>query len=207
MAQHDEPDLGFLEDLYARLDPKNRERVEELGAFTVPDLTPGARDDDETAVREGWRAWEVSGEKPKAGEVPKLYSVAGTSGYFWKPRVESVAECNRHGKPCDAQGGPGIPGEGCHCGFYSAKDHDHLKSLNYHTYDGERDGRYCVIGRVANWGKVIEGSLGWRAQKSYPIELFIPFEIWEIANPLSRAYGVPVRLDNILKAPKPGVHY
>jgi len=73
--------------------------------------------------------------------------------------------------------------------------------MAYHIYDGEHGGMYCVMGRCANWGKVIEGTLGWRAQFSYPLELFVPYEIWPIAKPLAEGYGCAVRLDNILEHP------
>ena len=38
-----------------------------------------------------------------------------------------------------------------------------------------RDDR--LIGRVALWGDVVEGPLGWRASHAYPIELFVPASV------------------------------
>ena len=38
-----------------------------------------------------------------------------------------------------------------------------------------RDDR--VIGRVALWGDVVEGPLGWRASHAYPIELLVPASV------------------------------
>ncbi len=78
----------------------------------------------------------------------------------------------------------------------------HLTGNSYHRYDGERGGKYCVIGRVANWGKVVEGTLGWRAELAYPLELFVPFEVWKLVEPLHETYGVPVQLLNFLKPRK-----
>ena len=140
---------------------------------------------------EGWRAWGVPAALPPFGTAPKLYSLTHRQ-FFWDPRQASEAECGR----CKA-----IPGETCSCGFYSAKTLEHLKSMGYHTYDAERDGEFHVVGQVANWGKVIEATSGWRSQFSYPARLYVPFEAWELAKPLSRAYGVPVTLANNLTPP------
>jgi hypothetical protein len=56
-----------------------------------------------------------------------------------------------------------------------------------------------VLGQVANWGKVIEGTQGWRAELAYPVKLWVPFEAWKIAQALEAGYGVPVGLKNYLK--------
>lgn len=150
--------------------------------FRIPDLAEAV---------EGWRAWGVPADPPPYGAFPKLYSVSH-SQYFWVPRREMIAECEKC--PDDD-----LPGEKCGCGFYSAKTLEHLMSMGYHQYDAERQGMFHVVGRVANWGKVIPATQGWRAQKSYPIELFIPFEAHRLAQGLKEAYGVPVRLKNTLK--------
>jgi len=147
--------------------------------FQAPDLSQAV---------EGWRAWQVPAKLPRFGVPPKLWSVSHR--YYWVPRQESVAECGR----CKD-----MPGESHTCGFYSAKHLEHLQSMGYHQYDSERTGVFIVIGQVANWGKVIEGSQGWRSQKSYPVRLWVPFEAHHLAVPLSEAYGVPVGLKNFLK--------
>jgi hypothetical protein len=59
-----------------------------------------------------------------------------------------------------------------------------------------------VVGQLANWGRVIEGSQGWRAEFAYPAVMFIPFEAWRLRRPLMRAYGVPVKLLNLLDESK-----
>lgn len=148
--------------------------------FRAPDLI---------GTCEGWRAWGVPALKPRYGNPPKLYSVTHTR-YFWNPRQLSRAECNR----C----GPDVPGENCSCGFYSAKTLAHLMGMAYHQYDAEASGFFHVVGQVANWGKVIECSSGWRAEKAYPVHLYIPFEAHHLALALKEAYGVPVSLKNIL---------
>lgn len=154
--------------------------------LVVPDLTDAV---------EGWRAWGVPRTMPRYGVPPKLYSVT-YGNYYWAPRKAMVATCSYR---CDAED---VPGEQCSCGFYSAKTLEHLMSMGYHQYDAEANGYYHVVGQVANWGKVIEGSQGWRAQKAYPKKLYVPFEAWPLAKPLSKAYGVPVELKNVLVQPE-----
>jgi hypothetical protein len=164
--------------------PIDPEKITEHEDFTVPDLTQAV---------EGWRAWKVPARLPRYGVAPKLYSVVWD--FFWSPRQVSEAVCERCGE--------NTPGESHVCGFYSAKTLAHLQTMTYHRYDAEADGIFVVIGQVANWGKVIEGSLGWRAQKSYPVQLYVPYEAWPLAKPLSEAYGVPVSLKNFLKPTTP----
>lgn len=136
---------------------------------------------------EGWRAWSVDIELPKYGLPPKLESV--TFSYYWAPRVKARADCEK----CGAD----VPGEHCSCGFYSAKNLDHLRSMAYHSYDPQR-GTVSVVGRLACWGKVIEGTQGWRSEFAYPVELYVPFEAHKLAKPLSNGYGIPVKLLNLL---------
>jgi hypothetical protein len=140
---------------------------------------------------EGWRAWKVLRQPPPYGLPPKLYS-ATYDTYYWTPRRAVIAECDRH---CpEAQ----IPGENCSCGFYAARTYEHLMTMSYPQYDPEAD-EIVVIGQVAMWGKVIPGTLGWRAAKAYPVRLFVPFEaLRTLGPPLQRGYGVPVRPMNWL---------
>lgn len=147
-----------------------------------------------SAAVEGWRVWRVSTELPKFGAAPKLYS-ATYHNYYWTPRKACVAEC----ESC----GDNIPGEHHSCGMYSAKSLEHLLNMRYHLYEMEA-GVVCVLGQVANWGKVIEATQGWRSQISYPVRLWVPFECAKLAKPLKEAYGVPVGLRNWLGPYKAG---
>ena len=155
----------------------------------------------------GWRAWGVPSDTPRFGTSPKLYSVSHGS-YFWAPRQAAEADCPRCSKPTvreDPITGEktefkvGVPGERCTCGFYSANSLQHLMSMTYHMYDADRGGYFHVIGEVANWGKVIRGSQGWRSQFSYPLRLYVPFEAFHLAKSLAQTYGVKVELKNFLK--------
>lgn len=156
-------------------------------SFKAPDLI---------GTVEGWRAWGVPSKLPPFGMTPKLYSVTYTE-YFWRPRQTMHAMCDAE-RPGRCRKGGDSPGEECSCGFYSAKTLEHLMSMSYHLYDADAKGYFHVVGQVANWGKVIEGTQGWRAAKSYPVRLFVPFEAVHLAKPLADAYGVPVSLKNIL---------
>lgn len=147
---------------------------------------------------EGWRAWSVKREPPPFGTVPKLRSA--TYNYWWTPRVKARAECS-HCTNEDPASDNHVPGTQCTCGFYSAKTLEHLREMGYHSYDQGSD-TVSVVGQLANWGRVIEGSQGWRAEFAYPAVLFAPFEAWKLAKPLQRAYGVPVKLLNLLDPTK-----
>ena len=162
--------------------------------FVVPDLTEAI---------EGWRAWRVKATPPMYGTTPKLYSVSH-SGYYWTPRRRSQARCGNApagrcymNPPGDIMGVSRLPGERCSCGFYTAGTLEHLLTMAYPGYH-EESGEVCVIGRVANWGKVIECATGWRSEFAYPVELFVPYETWQLAKPLAHGYGVKVRLKNWL---------
>ena len=133
-------------------------------------------------------------EVPHFGTAPKLRSV--TYGeYYWAPRRAAEADCDR----CSEADSQGVPGEHCTCGFYSAKTLEHLLSMSYHMYDADSSGCFHVVGQVANWGKVIEGTQGWRSQFSYPVRLYVPFEAWRLCKPLTQAYGIPAVLKNTLR--------
>ena len=135
----------------------------------------------------GWRAWNLG----MNDMVPRLGSVSHQTR--WEPRQPVEAACGR----TKANGKHKPPHESCTCGLYSAKTREHLLSMSYHFYDLEA-GLLTVIGTVSLWGKVIEGTQGWRAQFGYPRELFLPFEAYGHAEPLREEYGVKVTLANTL---------
>lgn len=150
---------------------------------------------DYVEVTVGWRAWSV---RPQADldQTPILHSVT-RSYHSWPPRKRMEAVC-------DICSSPPFMGEGHLCGLHSARTLEDLQGMPYHRYDADANGLYHVIGTVSNWGDVIEGSQGWKSQYGYPRELYLPFEAWALAIPLSEAYGVPVRLKNILSSTTKG---
>jgi hypothetical protein len=146
-------------------------------------------------AKEGWRAWSVSKELPAYGLAPKLRSV--THDYDWAPKRKAEAHCGM----CEDEGG--VPGVECGCGFYSAKSLKHLMQMGYHTYsDIDESKQFKIVGQVACWGKVIEGTQGWRSQYAYPVFLFLPYEMgFQFGQRIRDAYGCKVRLLNFLKQP------
>jgi hypothetical protein len=160
--------------------------TEPLQRFQVPDAI---------GYLEGWRAWSLARRPNRYGAGPRLMSVthrAAHTGmpYAWKPREFGLAYCPMCGDD--------LPGQDCTCGFYSASSLYRLQRLGYHSY-GRWPTVIRVIGRVANWGNVVPADFGCRAQKSYPLELYLPHEAWRLAEPLAETYGVPVKLQNVLR--------
>lgn len=129
-----------------------------------------------------WRAWIIKAAPTPTGIA--LYSV--TKDTLWPHDDWLLAECGK-----DHQQEGGIPGKKCSCGIYAAKTREQLISLNYGHYSKERN---VVIGEVAMVGKVIPGSQGWRASKARVKSIMVPFEHWQMVNPLKETYNVPVEL-------------
>lgn len=128
---------------------------------------------------EGWRHWLLTRDRPE------LYSTqrADLSG-VWVPRRTAIARCP-HG--CERMV---IPNLSCSCGIYSARELIEPPKI---TREAEVD-CFLIPGRVLGWGKVIEGSVGWRTSKAYPLELWVPYDAAHLAKPLERAYGCKVAL-------------
>jgi hypothetical protein len=164
------------------------------GQKTQPTET-GDRAPDELGVVTGWRAWRVHRTPDEDGQVLLR---SATWDYAWVPYEKARASCDRCTSE-DPRSRECTPGEACSCGFYCARSLNHLRSMGYHTYNADSDGDVTIVGRVANWGKVIPGTQGWRAEYAYPERLFVPFEVARnLALPVSNTYGVPVTLMNVL---------
>lgn len=139
----------------------------------------------------GWRAWDLS---VKPGEPMRLKSKVRDT--FWVPRQATVAACPNTGR----KGKHEPPGDNCSCGLYAAKTLSHLlDEMGYAGYDMDT-GTVAVVGKVKMWGKVVEGSLGWRAGYAYPASFYVPFEAWRVMEPLQNEYGVDVELANTIGA-------
>jgi hypothetical protein len=146
----------------------------------------------------GWRAWIYW---PRF--VPGKPEVMSLTNYevVWRPGEPMVARCPSgwHEPP-----GPGLwyaddPKDRCSCGVHAlASPQDGRWPF------GDRELYRCpdsvgLIGRVALWGRVIEGEYGWRAQYAYPREFVVlERESWRPpyggVNPWDhlREFGVPV---------------
>lgn len=150
----------------------------------------------------GWRAWAVNPDfDPARGPVLRS---ATRKEAFWTPGVPMIARCpfgkgRANGKV--PKGEHEVPGEKCKCGLYAAKTHAHMIRQSYRRYNAEKDGWFKVIGKVKQWGKVIEGTQGWRAQRAYPQVIYMPFEAFAVlGKAVGEAYKVPVYPKNILNS-------
>lgn len=139
-----------------------------------------------------YRAWKVIGTK----RMPLLASVTH-GGTVWHPDRWTYATCNGD-LACRKCTDGRVPGEGCTCGLYAARDRRHLSGMRYNRE--AHGGPPVVIGEVGLVGKVIPGTQGYRAEKGRVKRLFLPFHQWEWLEPLEELYDVPVQLDNVLNA-------
>jgi hypothetical protein len=154
-----------------------------------PDLDPIP---DYVEPLEAWRVWRVG---MLQGRVVLKSLFIGT---VWEPGVPLSASCTqRHRsrlRPWRIEPSDHAPPEmGCRCGIYGVQSVVAARSYL------ERPDLLCrgerVIGRVALWGTVVEGQLGWRASRAYPIELFVPAPAVVRSGLRRRAY-----VDEILRA-------
>jgi hypothetical protein len=120
---------------------------------------------------EAWRVWRVA---MRQGRVVLQSLFVGA---VWEPGAPLVASCSGghrsrwapwRRKPNDHP----APELECRCGIYGVQSVAAARSYLEKPPLLCRDDR--VIGRVALWGEVVEGPLGWRASHAYPIELFVP---------------------------------
>ncbi len=181
------------EDILARAralgDPAFVSLIEQiLGPAKIP-KTP-----DRISEVVAFRAWYV---RTSYLGPPVLWSPVNSTS--WPHRDWLRARCNRgvgHGgvgsTRCQRTGRE-IPGDGCSCGIYAAVDRLELARQWHYN---EREG--VVIGEVGLAGKVIPGEFAWQAEKARVLHLWVPHTDWQLAEPLSRAYRVPVDLTNLL---------
>lgn len=119
----------------------------------------------------GWRTWRVGRRAQRRAEL-----VAPLAQVVWPARRPMVATCG------SASHAP--PGDRCRCGLYAVHDPG---TLEWGPSDFE------VLGVVALWGQVVEGTRGWRASHGYPRFLVTgPAIPAEQRAALARRYGVPV---------------
>jgi hypothetical protein len=97
---------------------------------------------------EGWRAWRLALDRRGVSLVPN------GRGRPWPKQKAADAGCWRH-RSHDA------PVAACTCGLYATNDRTLL----------DRARSPSVVGTVALWGRVIQHSLGWRAEFAYPQRL------------------------------------
>lgn len=110
----------------------------------------------------GWRAWLVT-ETPaglRLGSV--LYDLE------WPVGEPALAEC----RSLEASPLPHpVPGPGCACGFYAARDP--VDALSYVIGRDDPSTVCRILGEVALWGHVLETESGWRGSHAYPLRLYV----------------------------------
>ena len=160
----------------------------------VGDLEPEIEVPDSVEPVSAWRAWRVI---EWGGELRLQSMGAGgrMADVIWTPSRAMEAKCSR-GKHTP-------PSENCSCGFYAARDRNHLTSMAYHYYNIDDKKDTVVIGKVAMWGRVIPGSQGWRAQFARPMMLIVPPSRWRVMKPLKDVYKLPTEIGSTFKKEKP----
>jgi hypothetical protein len=123
----------------------------------------------------GWRSWLVTGDGDEARLASPLY------GTVWPVGRETVASC-----PHPALPGHLAPSERCTCGIYAGASAATTTRLDLPGQTGGAPGEQRVVGRVALWGKVVECSGGWRAERAYPTHIYVPLTTGA-GGPVSRA--------------------
>jgi hypothetical protein len=134
----------------------------ELDAGPIPDFIEPV---------EAWRVWRVAMREGRI-VLQSLFAEA-----VWEPGIALVASCagghRSRWPPWRKEPNDHPPPElACHCGIYGVRSIAAARSWLERPALLSREDR--VIGRVALWGDVVEGPLGWRASHGYPLELFVP---------------------------------
>lgn len=124
----------------------------------------------------GWRTWRLGRRAQRRTDL-----IAPLAGLPWPSRQPMVAFC---ASPTHAP-----PGDRCGCGLYAVADPGRL---DWGPSDHE------VLGVVALWGQVVEGTRGWRASHGYPRFVVTgPAIDEEQRSALARRYGVPVHRSDV----------
>lgn len=103
--------------------------------------------------------------------------VKSLNGAVWTPRQAMAATCPNNASLTDDVEWNDIleewerhmhvpPVESCSCGIYAGKNFEHLVEINYANFG--------IHGEVSLWGKLMECTLGYRAQFAYPRYFVVP---------------------------------
>ncbi|HSP71995.1 MAG TPA: hypothetical protein VLN26_06475 [Gaiellaceae bacterium] len=119
---------------------------------------------------EGWRVWAVVDDGGRTLLRSLFYDV------LWEPGVPACARCEHRQFSLRTpwrrrRTGHAAPEEHCRCGIHAAFRPGTLMPY----FRLRAPGEYCrAIGRVALWGEIVECESGYRAQRAYPTQLFLP---------------------------------
>jgi hypothetical protein len=125
----------------------------------------------------GWRTWRV------VRLAGGLRLASPTYGALWPPRTPAEALCPLDHEP---------PQEGCHCGLHALKAENRVQLHRYLNPSSLQ-----AVGEVSLWGRVVEGTHGFRAASAYPRRLWLVApegDVKEVAaEALRTTYGLDVR--------------
>jgi len=144
----------------------------------------------------GWRMWSIAEEHGRHRLCSPLFRV------FWPPASELQAVCDARAhvpwrrRRLDHP----VPVARCGCGLHAMAAPGHLSAYILPPASSQVVRR--AVGRVSLWGRVLEGSSGWRAAAAFPAEIWLPQadsagrqiqDVETIALDLAD-YGVPVHV-------------
>jgi hypothetical protein len=132
-----------------------------------------------------WRLWRVRRLETLRDEQPLRLAAAGRLGIpkFWEPRIANRAVCSNPRTAHEA------PWPECRCGIYGLRERADAERALARYSRGRLEG--WVLGRASLWGRIVEGTRGWRAQLAYPYDLVV-FGGDELAAELRDVYAVDV---------------
>jgi hypothetical protein len=119
----------------------------------------------------GWRLWFVVAEAGRAGLASPVYPTPLPRG----SALEAACDARRREPLRPWRLRPpehAAPAVSCSCGVHAVS-----LPADLAAYVPSVAGRrivHRVVGRVALWGDVVEGSRGWRASRAYPAKLWVP---------------------------------
>lgn len=118
----------------------------------------------------GWRVWDVVAD----GSELRLASVGFRT--IWEPRERETAVCRSSvaNRAWLRLGAHDAPHPRCSCGVYAVRDPWHAAAYFARPFMWRWAEVHRVLGTVSLWGRVVEGSQGWRASYAYPAHIVVP---------------------------------
>lgn len=144
----------------------------------------------------GWRMWSIALVRGRHRLASPLFRAV------WPATEELRAVCDTkdHWRWRRRRREHVVPVERCGCGLHAMSAPGHLSTYILPPASAQIVRR--ALGRVSLWGRVIEGSCGWRAAAAFPAEIWLPQadsggrrieDVEAIAMDLAD-YGVPVHV-------------
>ncbi len=129
-----------------------------------------------------WRAWKVADGR--------LYSTV--FGTLWPERTKLEATCGVGGRSSfgGLRGVHDAPYGACDCGIYGLKTEADALAIARHVLAPAQ----VAVGRVSLWGRVIETSLGYRAQYAYVYDVYLQDGTPEELVAIRERYAVDAQL-------------